>query len=160
MSNSTDPRDFVYAFLGIAVNAAGQGLRIVPDYNKSVQDVLVDFIKKSNFSDIELASSGTETEDAKLYGRPRIEFPTQLAKWTWEEGSRYRDFIRHLAAKLEIHNWMQFLEDYAPEACPPTRPQPPVLVEWPWPHSLEIPDRPKVPDAMQERILRGDFYMD
>lgn len=24
----------------------------------------------------------------------------------------------------------------------------------------EIPKQPKVPDAMQERILKGDFYMD
>jgi hypothetical protein len=24
----------------------------------------------------------------------------------------------------------------------------------------EMPQQPKVPDAMQERILKGDFYMD
>jgi hypothetical protein len=24
----------------------------------------------------------------------------------------------------------------------------------------EMPKQPKVPDAMQERILKGDFYMD
>jgi hypothetical protein len=28
------------------------------------------------------------------------------------------------------------------------------------PPAREMPKQPKVPDAMQERILKGDFYMD
>jgi hypothetical protein len=28
------------------------------------------------------------------------------------------------------------------------------------PPARELPKEPRVPDAMQERILKGDFYMD
>jgi hypothetical protein len=47
----------------------------------------------------------------------------------------------------------------------PMQPQPPThqraksvaIME---PPVREMPKQPKVPDAMQERILKGDFYMD
>lgn len=47
----------------------------------------------------------------------------------------------------------------------PMQPQPPphqraksvAIME---PPVREMPKQPKVPDAMQERILKGDFYMD
>jgi hypothetical protein len=45
ISNSTDPRDYVYGFLGIAHDSFGNVLGLVPDYSKSAAEVLIDVIR-------------------------------------------------------------------------------------------------------------------
>lgn len=45
MSKSTDPRDYVYGFAGIARNPYKKGHDIIPDYSKSAAEVLIDVVR-------------------------------------------------------------------------------------------------------------------
>ncbi|KAH6229158.1 hypothetical protein HBI42_045650 [Parastagonospora nodorum] len=45
ISNSTDPRDYVYGFLGIAYISNEKGLGLVPDYSKSAAEVAIDVVR-------------------------------------------------------------------------------------------------------------------
>jgi hypothetical protein len=46
---------------------------------------------------------------------------------------------------------------HSPQAAPHQRAKSFTVME---PPVREMPKQPRVPDAMQERILKGDFYMD
>jgi len=107
MSKSTDPRDFVYAFLGIAVSANGRSIPITPDYDKSVDEVLVDVIKNLYYIDISGEQLGEKIGD-----------PTTLEDSKWDQKERYQDFIRHLSSKLDVgfERGERHLLEHGPEA--------------------------------------------
>jgi hypothetical protein len=74
------------------------------------------------------------------------------------EGFNWSDQLRSRAQRSSSIN------SGSPPAAPPTAPraehQRAVSVAAMEPPAKEIPRAPKVPDAFQERILKGDFYMD
>lgn len=67
----TDPRDRIYAVLGLAENNLG----IEPDYNKPLQDILVNFVEShiNHFKDLDILEIGSlHTRDAKTCAHPPL----------------------------------------------------------------------------------------
>jgi hypothetical protein len=98
MSNSTDVRDLVYAFLGIANHTQDDSCPIVPDYDKSAAEVLIDVIRnqcdwarplwaiESDSSSAMSTDSLSPYDFARTYRRSYIR--KIYARWIWRNRTR------------------------------------------------------------------------
>ncbi|KAF2255417.1 hypothetical protein BU26DRAFT_155781 [Trematosphaeria pertusa] len=67
------------------------------------------------------------------------------------------NFAENLRSRAERTSMSSAHPIHSPQAPPHQRAKSVAIME---PPAREMPKQPKVPDAMQERILKGDFYMD
>ncbi|KAH7093316.1 heterokaryon incompatibility protein-domain-containing protein [Paraphoma chrysanthemicola] len=94
-SDSTDPRDFVYALLGIAVDASGQSHCLVADYSKSAAEVVADVARIVFHLQMPELKGYQDS-----FGGSAIQ---EVEDFVWTSEKMESNFIYHLMSKLGVH---------------------------------------------------------